>query len=187
MEFLRHAKKLKRQDQVVSPQDHFHVGGIGPEAVSRDVRHVERILEFAQQKFLEGALAVETINGFGFERKVRGDQSPVVSVFFECEQVFPEVFGFQRFGSSNRHEGVLFLPMGERIGEGGGFPSQSEFVVSSRDNLSLEGFCHSGDNGVSDLFLVELLDDRFVVETAVQPKTEAGRGDRGWELVHLFL
>ena len=54
MEFLRHAKKLKREDQVVSPENHFHIGGVGPEASRGDVRHIKRIFELAQQKFLVG-------------------------------------------------------------------------------------------------------------------------------------
>lgn len=38
---------LERQDQVVGPQDHFHVSGIGPEAAGRDLSHGIGVLELA--------------------------------------------------------------------------------------------------------------------------------------------
>ena len=60
--FFGQTKKLESQNQVVGPQDRFHVGGIGPQAAGRNLGHGIRAFELSQQKLLKPPVAVKTPN-----------------------------------------------------------------------------------------------------------------------------
>src|SRR5262245_31666206 len=82
----REAKLLKGQNQIVGPQDGFHVGSVGPKTSRRYFTHAVGVLELAQQKFLHTSVAVEAPNSCGREIQV-GHQNSVVGVLLEGEQM----------------------------------------------------------------------------------------------------
>lgn len=175
---------LERSYQVVGPEDHLHEGGVGPKASGRDLGHVVRALELAQEEFLGGPIAVEAPDGFGSQIEM-GHQGPVVGVTAEGEQVLLRLFRLEAHRSSHRHKAVFLLPVERGIGKLGGLPSFGKIVVASLDHPLPEGLGHPSDDHVSQASLVERKGDLPVVESPIEPETGTGSGDRAGQLVDL--
>ena len=96
LNFLRQAEELESQHQVVSPQQHLHVGRIGPEASGGNLGHGIGTFEFPQQKLLKSSVAIETLDGLWSELQI-GNERSVVSVPLESEELLLDLFGFQSY------------------------------------------------------------------------------------------
>src|SRR6266540_7521104 len=160
--FFGQTKKLESQNQVVGPQDRFHVGGIGPQAAGRNLGHGIRAFELSQQKLLKPPVAVKTPNRRGRQLQVRY-QSSMISVLFEGEQSLLDLFGFQSDGPAHGHKPVFFSPLKRRVGELSGFPAASKLLVSSFYHTVFQRSVHSSHNAIAEPPCIERLDDVFVV------------------------
>lgn len=93
MNFVGHTQRLERQDQIVCPEDHLHVCGIGPETQGENLGHMISVLEVSKQQLLESPVGVELTDGRQSQFLV-GDQDPVMSVAFKSEQMLLDLFVF---------------------------------------------------------------------------------------------
>jgi len=179
---LGQTKRLEGEDQIVSPQDHFHVGRIGRETVGGDLGHGVGLFELAQQQLLTRPLAVKVPHGRSGEVQV-GDERPVVRVALEGEQTLLDFCALQSHGSSYSDEAVFCVPAKRGVTELGRLPAAAELFVSSRHHLCPQRSGHFGDHDVAQPFPVEGFDDLLVVESSIQPHACATGGNRGRQLV----
>src|SRR5215510_11147638 len=186
LHFSGQTQKLECQDQVVSPQNHLQVGGVGPEASGGNLGHGISTLELAQQKFLEGSVAVQTPHRLWSQLQV-GDQSSVIGVVLEGEKPFLDLFGLQSCRPSHSYVSVFCFPVEGSVGKLGGLPTAGELVVSSLDHAVLQRLVHSGNDGVAQPSCIEGFDDLFVVEGSIEPHAGTLGSDGGRELVENLL
>src|SRR5262245_35128525 len=178
LHFFGQTQKLECQDQVVSPQDHLQVGGVGPEAAGGNLGHSISTLELAEQKFLEGSVAVQTPHCLWSQLQV-GDQSSVIGVVLEGEKPFLDFFGFLSHGSAHGHISVLCFPVERSLGKLGCLPTAGKIVVSSLDHAVLQRLVHSGNDGVAQPSCIEGFDNLSVVEGSIEPHPGAAGSNRG--------
>lgn len=174
-------KNLESQDQIVGPEDHFHIGGIGPEAVCWDLCHRIRIFEFPQQEFLKTAVAVEAPDCRWSQIQV-GHQCSVIGILLEREQTPLNLRGFQSYGSAHGHKAMLGLPMKGCVGKLGSLPAFGEVLISCCHHSFFQRLLHTGDYYISQVLSFQRFDDCFVVESTVESDTGTRRGSRAREL-----
>ena len=186
LHFFGQTQKLESQNQVVSPQECLHVGSVGPEAAGGNLGHGISTLELAEQKFLEGSVAVQMPHRLWSQLQV-GDQSSVVGVVLEGEKPFLDLFGLQSCRPSHSYVSVFCFPVEGSVGKLGGLPTAGELVVSSLDHAVLQRLVHSGNDGVAQPSCIEGFDDLFVVEGSIEPHAGTLGSDGGRELVENLL
>src|SRR5215831_5493796 len=128
LDFGRETKRLKGLNQIVSPQDDFHVGSVGRKTSSGYFAHAVGVLELAQQKFLLASVAVKAPNSRRREIQV-GDQNSVVGVWLEGEQMPLNFSRFDLDGATYRYETMLLLPMPRSITKLGSLPTAGKLRV----------------------------------------------------------
>ena len=182
LNFLWQAEELEGQHQVVSPQQHLHIGSVGQEAAGGDLGHGIGALELPQQKLLKSPVAVKTPHRWRSQSQI-GDERPMVGVALESEEPLLDLFCFQRYGPAHGHKPVLLLPLQGSVEELSRFPAVSELLVSSFDHAGFQRSRHAGDNDVAQPLFVEGLDDVFVVESSIESDPSARGRHRGREFV----
>jgi len=134
---------------------------IGQETVGRDIAQRKAFFEFPDIQFASGSGLVEMPYAFWTQWKI-GNKG-VVKVILE----FPErelIVFFFGFGTADYDETMRPLPVVRLVSKPGYLPSVfPESMIAKALNLFLNGFGHFGNNYVTNLFLVERLDE-FVVE-----------------------
>ena len=148
-------------DQIVSEQNQMEMNPIGQETVGRDIAQRKAFFEFPDIQFASGSGLVEMPYAFWTQWKI-GNKG-VVKVILE----FPErelIVFFFGFGTADYDETMRPLPVVRLVSKPGYLPSVfPESMIAKALNLFLNGFGHFGNNYVTNLFLVERLDE-FVVE-----------------------
>jgi len=148
-------------DQIVSEQNQMEMNPIGQETVGRDIAQRKAFFEFLDIQFASGSGLVEMPYAFWTQWKI-GNKG-VVKVILE----FPErelIVFFFGFGTADYDETMRPLPVVRLVSKPGYLPSVfPESMIAKALNLFLNGFGHFGNNYVTNLFLVERLDE-FVVE-----------------------
>src|SRR6516225_7081806 len=179
--FRRQTKVLERQDQVVGPEDRFHVSGVGPEAPGRNFAHRVGVLELPQQQFLRASVAVETPDRGRSQLQV-GDQRPVVGVPLDGEPALLNLFRLHRLRSTHGHETMLSFPMEGSVGKLACLPAAGEFVIAGIRHPSLQRFVHPRHH-MAEPVIFQGLDNLAIVESSVQSHPRAPGSDRRGYLV----
>jgi hypothetical protein len=180
--FFGQTQVLERQNQIVSPQDHLHIGCIGPKTPGWNLGHEKGIFELSNEKFLVGPVRIKSPDVLGFDHKVVNQYS-VVGVLFENEKSFLEFFWFQNAGPSHHSKTMIFFPVERGIGKLGSLPSLGELVVFGCYHCPDQWTCHSSDRDVPIPFLLDRHKDIFVVECPIQSQTSPAGGYRGRKFV----
>src|SRR5262245_8173902 len=134
-------------------------------------------LELAEQKFLEGSVALQTPHCLWSQLQV-GDQSSVIGVVLEGEKPFRDFFGFQSHGSAHGQISVLCFPVERSVGKLGCLRTSGKIVVSSLNHAVLQRLVHSGNDGVAQPSCIERFDDLSVVESSIEPHPGAAGSNR---------
>ena len=186
LEFFRQAQKLKGTNEIVGPEDDFHVSGIGQETSCRNLGQCVRVLEFSKQEFLKSSIAIETPDVVRFQIE-SVYESAVVGVVLKREETGLELFRFQGRRPSHRHKPMGDFPIEGRIEKFGGFPAFRKFGVLSSYHGSFQRTRQLGHDHISDLCRFERENEVFVVKSAVESNAGSGGGNRRWQFVqHLF-
>jgi len=186
LELFRQAQELKGSNEIVGPEDDFHVSGIGQETPGRNSGQCVGVFEFSKQEFLKSSIAIESPDVVRFQ--IEGvHEDAVVGVVLKREETGLDSFRFQGGRPSHRHKPMRGFPMEGRIQKFGGFPSFRKFVVSSSNHDSFQRRRHLGHYTIADPRSFERENEVFVVKCAVESNAGSGGGNRRRQFFqHLF-
>jgi len=165
------AEKFEPVDQIVAQKNQMEINLVGQEAVGRDIVQREALFEFSDVQFAVGPRFVKVPYALWIQWKIGHKGMVKVILEFPERKLIAFFFGFG-LGSADYDEAVGPFPIPRLITELGCLPAAfPEGVVTDTLHLFLNRSGHLCYHCITDIFLVERLDEFVVVEPRVGTDT----------------
>ena len=169
--FLRQAQAFEPVDQIVSQENQMEMNLIGQETVGGNTAQREAFLEFSDIQFASGSGLVEMPYVFRLQGEI-GNKCMVKVILEFPERELIVFFLGVWFGTAHYDEAMRPVPVVRLISKLSCLPAAfSESMITKILNLFLNRPGHLGYDRVTNLFLVERLDEFVVEESRVGPDT----------------